>query len=234
MDKIDNDWGCNHQFYCDDNKVKACIVRVDDLIKISEQLSKSVLDESWMLDLDRGTRRSYEYTARDTAEALVSIFRRFSDDNELGAEFGEVMVSISSARSLAMIFNHKVLPIAEIWKPQLKQNEGFDFHTECSSQLINFGEAKFSGHKNPHGLAIPQAERFINEDKHFRDRVHLINFTSNQSIINLDDDKFGAIAAFSINSEDYGSIMQNAIKSINTSDLLNKVQYAYLVGVVVC
>ncbi|KJG07918.1 hypothetical protein UB33_03225 [Photobacterium angustum] len=234
MSKRDNDWGCNHECYFDDNKVKACIVKVDDLTKISEQLSKSVLDESWMLELDRGTRRSYEYTARDTAEALVSIFKDFSDDNELGAEFGEVMVSISSARSLAMIFDHKVLPIAEIWKPQLKQNEGFDFHTECNAQLINFGEAKFSGNKNPHGLAIPQAERFINEEKHFRDRVHLINLTSVQSISNLDDDKYGAIAAFSINSENYNLIMQNAIESINASDLLSKVQYAYLVGVVVC
>ncbi|MGF1713115.1 hypothetical protein L4C37_21465 [Vibrio kagoshimensis] len=234
MDKIDNEWGCTHSRYHDSSNVKACIVAVDDLDKISEKLTSAVLDSSWMLDLDKGTQRTYAYTARDTANALVEIFKTFSEDHQLGAEFGEVMVSISSARSLSVIFDHIALPIAEIWKPQIKQNEGFDFHTECTEQLINFGEAKFSGSVNPHGKAIPQAEGFINEEKHFRDRVHLVNLASQKSIDNLDDDKFGAIAAFSINSKDHASIMDNAIESIQRSGLFEKVQCAYVIGVVVC
>nr|WP_275679593.1 hypothetical protein [Shewanella sp. PS-2] len=234
MDQLDNDWGCSHQNYCNTSDIKACIVKITDLEKISEKLTESVLNTSWMLNLDSATQRSYTYTARDTANALVEIFKKFSDDHQLGAEFGEIMVSISSARSLSVIFKHIALPIAEIWKPQVKQNEGFDFHTVCTGSLINFGEAKFSGSINPHGKAIPQAEGFINEDKHFRDRVHLINLVSKESINNLDDDKFGAIAAFSINSEDYTSIMDNALESIKKSDLLNKVECAYLVGVIVC
>lgn len=234
LNKIDHEWGCSHSCYYDSCNVKACIVAVSDLDKISEKLTSAVLDSSWMLDLDKGTRRAYEYTARETANALVEIFKKFSDDHQLGAEFGEVMVSISSARSLSVIFDHIALPIAEIWKPQLKQNEGFDFHTECTEQLINFGEAKFSGSINPHGKAIPQAEGFINEEKHFRDRVHLINLASQKSIENLNDDKFGAIAAFSINSKDHNSIMDNAIESIQESGLFEKVQCAYVIGVVVC
>lgn len=234
LNKIDNEWGCTHSCYHDSNNVKACIVTVSDLDKISEKLTSAVLDSSWMLDLDKGTRRTYEYTARETASALVKIFKTFSDDRQLGAEFGEVMVSISSARSLSVIFDHIALPIAEIWKPQIKQNEGFDFHTECTQQLINFGEAKFSGTVNPHGKAIPQAEGFINEEKHFRDRAHLVNLTSPKSIENLDDDKFGAIAAFSINSKDHDSIMDNALESIKKSGLFEKVQCAYVIGVVVC
>lgn len=234
LDKIDNEWGCTHYRYHDSSNVKACIVAVNDLDKISEKLTSAVLDSSWMLDLDKGTKRTYAYTARDTANALVKIFKAFSEDHQLGAEFGEVMVSISSARSLSVIFEHIALPIAEIWKPQIKQNEGFDFHTECTEQLINFGEAKFSGSVNPHGKAIPQAEGFINEEKHFRDRVHLVNLASQKSIDNLDDDKFGAIAAFSINSKDHASIMDNAIESIQKSGLFEKVQCAYVIGVVVC
>lgn len=234
LDKIDKEWGCTHSRYHDSSNVKACIVAVSDLDKISEKLTSAVLDSSWMLDLDKGTRRTYEYTARETADALVEIFKKFSDDHQLGAEFGEVMVSISSARSLSVIFDHIALPIAEIWKPQVKQNEGFDFHTECTEQLINFGEAKFSGSVNPHGKAIPQAEGFINEEKHFRDRAHLVNLASPKSIENLDDDKFGAIAAFSINSENHDSIMDNAIESIQKSGLFEKVQCAYVIGVVVC
>lgn len=234
LDKIDNEWGCTHFCYHDSSKLKACIVSVSDLDKISEKLTSAVLDSSWMLNLDKGTRRTYEYTARETAIALVEIFKKFSDDHQLGVEFGEVMVSISSARSLSVIFDHIALPIAEIWKPQVKQNEGFDFHTECTQQLINFGEAKFSGSVNPHGKAIPQAEGFINEEKHFRDRAHLVNLTSPKSIENLDDDKFGAIAAFSINSKDHDSIMDNALDSIQKSGLFKKVQCAYVIGVVVC
>ena len=234
LDKIDKEWGCTHSCYHDSSNVKACIVTVSDLDKISEKLTSAVLDSSWMLDLDKGTRRTYEYTARETANALVEIFKKFSDDHQLGVEFGEIMVSISSARSLSVIFDHIALPIAEIWKPQVKQNEGFDFHTECTQQLINFGEAKFSGSVNPHGKAIPQAEGFINEEKHFRDRAHLVNLTSPKSIENLDDDKFGAIAAFSINSKDHDSIMDNALDSIQKSGLFKKVQCAYVIGVVVC
>ncbi|MCG3737380.1 hypothetical protein EXA16_13480 [Vibrio cincinnatiensis] len=234
LNKKDNDWGCNHENYYENDKVKACIVTVDDLDKIAHKLTESVLDTSWMLGLDKGTRRSYEYTAKDTAHALVEIFKKYTDTHELGAEFGEVMVSISSARSLSIIFDHIALPIAEIWKPQRKQNEGFDFHTECTGCLVNFGEAKYSGSVNPHGLAIPQAERFINEEKHFRDRVHLINLTSKESIENLDDDKYGAVAAFSINSKNHSSIMDAAITSVRASGLFDKVQYVYLVGVVVC
>ncbi|CAK3388177.1 hypothetical protein EDB70_1011035 [Vibrio crassostreae] len=234
LDKIDNEWGCTHYCYHDSSNVKACIVTVEDLDKISEKLTSAVLDSSWMVDLDKGTKRTYAYTARDTADALVKIFKTFSEDHQLGAEFGEVMVSISSARSLSVIFDHIALPIAEIWKPQIKQNEGFDFHTECTEQFINFGEAKFSGSINPHGKAIPQAEGFINEEKHFRDRVHLVNLASQKSIDNLDDDKFGAIAAFSINSKDHASIMNNAIESIQKSGLFEKVQCAYVIGVVVC
>lgn len=234
LDKIDKEWGCTHFSYRDSCNVKACIVAISDLDKLSEKLASAVLDSSWMLDLDKGTRKTYEYTARETANSLVEIFKRFSDNHQLGAEFGEVMVSISSARSLSVIFDHIALPIAEIWKPQVKQNEGFDFHTVCTEELINFGEAKFSGSVNPHGKAIPQAEGFINEQKHFRDRAHLVNLVSPESIENLDDDKFGAIAAFSINSEDRDSIMNNAIESIQESGLFEKVQCAYVIGVVVC
>ena len=104
--KIDNEWGCTHYRYHDSSNVKACIVAVDDLDKISEKLTSAVLDSSWMLDLDKGTQRTYAYTARDTANALVEVFKTFSEDHQLGAEFGEVMVSISSARSLSVIFDH--------------------------------------------------------------------------------------------------------------------------------
>ncbi|WP_426369118.1 hypothetical protein [Pseudocolwellia sp. HL-MZ7] len=195
-------------------------------------MTKSILDTSWMLSLDKGTRRSYQFTANETAQALVSVFKNYSGTLPVGAKFGEIMVSMSSTRSLAVLFDHKVVPIAELWKPQKKQNEGFDFHTECPMNLINFGEAKYSGVVNPHGNAITQEDGFIKVQKHLRDRVHLTNLTNQLSVYNLDDEKFGVVAAFSINSKNLASIMDNALKNIGSSDLMNNAQVVYLVGVV--
>lgn len=123
------------------------------------------------------------------------------------------------------------LPVAELWKPQLKQNEGFDFHTVCSDQIINFGEAKFSGVSNPHGKAINQAKGFIDDEKHFRDRVHLINLVSDAAIENIDNDSFGIVAAFSINNDDPLSIIHNAIKSAEGKLNADEIKSVYLVGV---
>lgn len=228
----DKTWGCGHLEYLNEPQIKACLVTVDDLNCISKELANSILDTSWMLELDKGTKRTYQYTANETAETLVSIFKNYKDNSPLGAEFGEIMVSIGSARCLEVLFQHKVLPIAEVWKPQKKQNEGFDFHTECLKNFINFGEAKYSGINNPHGNAITQADGFIKVEKHFRDRAHLINLTNPLSVCNLDDDKFGVIAAFSINSEGFENIMENALKSIRKSDLIKTAQVIYLVGVI--
>ncbi|HCG7440269.1 hypothetical protein HJ144_18710 [Vibrio parahaemolyticus] len=227
----DQDWGCQHSEFVGEASIKACTVSVNDLRCMANELTNSVLNTSWITSLDKGTQKSYQYTAKETAEALVEIFDKITDENSLGAEFGEIMVSMGSSRALEKIFGHISLPIAEIWKPQVKQNEGFDFHTECPSALINFGEAKFSGSENPHGKAISQAQRFIKEEKHYRDRVHLVNLSSADAVTNLDDDKFGAIAAFSINSDDVTKIMNNALDSIRKSELINDAQMIYLVGV---
>lgn len=231
MEIADPDWGCTHTKHSDEQSIHACIVNVEDLTFIAQMLTQSVLDTSWMLNMDAGTQRSYKYTANETAEALVQIFNEVANGNPLGAEFGEVMVSTGSSRALELIFEHNRLPIAEIWKPQKKQNEGFDFHTECNDNLINFGEAKYSASTNPHGEAIPQIGRFLNEEKHFRDRVHLINLTKQESIENLDQDKYGVIAAFSITSQELDKIMANALASIAKSDLIGKANKIYVVGV---
>ena len=162
---------------------------------------------------------------------MVDIFNKVLDGDALGAEFGEVMVSIGSSRALNKILHHISLPIAELWKPQLKQNEGFDFHTTCTDNLINFGEAKFSASINPHGNAIRQAHDFITQDKHFRDRVHLVNFCHKDAITNLDEEKYGIIAAFSVNSDNPETIMDNAIKTVKEIKLSDWVSFIYLVGV---
>lgn len=231
---IDPDWGCDYQeviisLGCAD--VKICYVEVKNIDVFAEQLTGWVLDTSWMTGLDRGIRRQYDYTVKETSKLLIDIFRSAAGAGKVGEEFGELMVSIGSARGLEQIFNHAKVPIAELWKPQAKQNEGFDFHTVCKNEFVNFGEAKFSSSKNPHGPAMEQVNRFINEEKHLRDRGHLLNLVAANSIAHLDDDRFGAVAAFSINSQKPLAIFQNALETALEFVKGKSVKFLYLVGV---
>lgn len=213
--------------------VKLCFIEISNIQKIAYELTSRVLDTSWMMKLDKGTKRSYDKTVEETAQKLVDVFRSANGLGKIAGEFGESMVSMGSARALEMLFNHIVLPVAELWKPQVKQNEGFDFHTVCPEEIINFGEAKFSSvkSKNPHGDAIPQACDFIDAEKHFRDRVHLINLVSKKAITNLDDEDFGVIAAFSINSDNPLNILENALESAQKEFPSRNIKFVYLVGV---
>jgi hypothetical protein len=230
----DSDWGCCYQTVIDalgGTGIKVCLVKVKNLNEFAVRITNLVLDNSWMTALDHGTRRAYETTVGETAHALVQIFKQTTVQGTVGSEFGEVMVSIGSARALEQIFKHVSIPIAELWKPQKKQNEGFDFHTICSSDHINFGEAKFSGSTSPHGLAISQSDQFVSAKKHLRDRVHLVNLASKKSIENLDQDNFGVIASFSLNTKNPLTIFKNAIESAAQVAASQKITNFYLVGV---
>lgn len=121
----DKEWGCHYsEIIHSEVDVKSCIIHVNSLEKIALALTDSVLNESWMLKLDKRTQRSYRYTVKETATALVEIFNKIkrdsSGDSTLGEEFGEIMVSMGASRALSKIFEHESIPIAELWKPQKK------------------------------------------------------------------------------------------------------------------
>ena len=230
----DEEWGCLHHEIVSNQsskKIKICYVTVQELEKIAKALSASVQDTSWMMELDDGAHLAYRKTVDDTAKLLVNIFNSHHAQNSISDEFGEILVSMSSSRALMKIFDHYSVPIAELWKPQIKQNEGFDFHTVCLNEIINFGEAKYSGGKSPHGRASRQANRFIDEEKHFRDIVHLVNLVTENAIGNLKNNIFGVILAFSIKSKNPIKIISNVVKAIENNMLITKVSTVYLVGV---
>lgn len=230
----DTDWGCDYFEVETDTpigKIKVCHVIVNDIKIISEALTKKVLDTSWMTNLDVGSKRAYDRTVQETASALVKIFQSTTTPSNVGSEFGEVMVSIGSTKALEKLFNHVILPIAELWKPQVKQNEGFDFHTVCSDMYINFGEAKYSGSANPHGNAINQSKGFIDDEKHLRDYVHLRELASDAAVKNLNNDSFGIVASFSINTTDPLQVLKNAIESAQEKLSSDSIKAVYLVGV---
>lgn len=230
----DTDWGCDYfevEATTPIGKIRVCHVIVRDVKIISEALAKHVLDTSWMTNLDVGSKRGYDRTVQETAAALVKIFESTKTPSDVGSEFGEVMVSIGSTKALEKIFNHVILPIAELWKPKIKQNEGFDFHTVCTNNRINFGEAKYSKSANPHGNAINQSKGFINDEKHLRDYFHLKELTSEAALDNLNNDNFGIVASFSINTAEPLQVLKNAIESAQEKLSLDSIKAVYLVGV---
>ncbi|OYY75179.1 MAG: hypothetical protein B7Y40_01800 [Gammaproteobacteria bacterium 28-57-27] len=234
----DDEWGCIHVEVTSNTnpKIHLCHVNISDLKKMALELSMSVIDSSWIMDMDEGARRSYNKTALETANSLVEVFNAAIDEESVSGvsgEFGELIVSMGSSRSLEVIFQHISLPIAELWKPQRKQNEGFDFHTVCNKSVINFGEAKFKSvpAASPVSDAADQANSFFSEEKHFRDRVHLVNLVHVDAIANLDQELFGMVIAFSMNAKNPLTIYKNAISKVESLSLFNKINSVYIVGV---
>ncbi len=231
----DDDWGCVHTEVTSstNSKIHLCHVNIADLKKIALELSRSVMNSSWIMEMDEGARRSYERTASDTAESLVQVFNAVINDDRVSSEFGELMVSMGASRSLDVIFQHISLPISELWKPQKKQNEGFDFHTVCTENIINFGEAKFKSipASSPVSDAANQANSFFSEEKHFRDRVHLVNLVHNNAILNLDKGLCGMVVAFSMNAKTPLFVYKNAVSKIESLSFFESINSVYIVGV---
>ena len=159
----DDDWGCIHTEVTSttNKKIHLCHVNISDLKKIALELSRSVMDTSWIMDMDEGSRRSYIQTASDTADSLVKIFNTAADDNKISGEFGELMVSIGSSRSLDVIFKHTSLPISELWKPQEKGNEGFDFHTVCKKMSLILAKQNLNLLRQAHQYRMQQTKQTI-------------------------------------------------------------------------
>lgn len=229
----DTDWGCDHFDlpHLNGATVSACRVQIADIAKLASELAKTVIDTSWMSSLDPGARRTYESTVRRTAELLREIFDSMDPSSPVGGEFGEMMVSMGSARALNVVFSHSRVPLAELWKPQLKQNGGFDFHTVCQGELIHFGEAKFASTGNPWGLAISQADEFLQDQKHLRDRSDLAYLVSPEAITRLDADEFGVIAAFSLNAANQELVISNAVSAAVALATKHGIKQLFVVGV---
>jgi hypothetical protein len=238
----DADWGSvfREVMGADLKNIYVCHVTISDLKKLAAELSNKVLDHSWVMDLDHGSRPTYQQTVAETAEILVSIIKnQTSTDDKISSEFGEIMVSMGASRALETIFSHISIPLAELWKPKAKGNEGFDFHTVCPSKLINFGEAKFCSSSNPYGGnpgestgAGGQADGFVEKDKHHRDRPLLTDLGTEQAAIdNLKNQSFGVVLAFSLNAKKPLKILKNAITQALKYQNLKKAQNIYIVGV---
>lgn len=187
-----------------------CHVNVADVEEMANFLAADVLDTSWIMDLDPRSQRAYRQTVTETATRLAALFREAADENDVGSEFGELMVSMGASKALEVVFSHTALPISELWKAQISGNEGFDFHTICPARVIHFGEAKYSSGSNPYREAMAQADRFLHEEKHLRDTPHL-NILVPDGMDELDRDVWGVVLAFSLNAKHPLTVLRHAV-----------------------
>lgn len=210
-----------------------CHVAISDLKGLADELSNQILDHSWIMDLDEGSRLTYQQTVTETAEILVNIIKdQITTGDKVSSEFGEIMVSMGASRALETIFSHISIPLAELWKPKAKGNEGFDFHTVCPNKLVNFGEAKFCSSTNPYSVAAGQADGFVEKDKHHRDRPLLVDLGTEQAAIdNLKNQSFGVVLAFSMNAKKPLDVFKTALTKALEYQHLKKAQNVYVVGV---
>lgn len=204
-------------------------IEVTDINSHAEALLNDITDTSWISELASVAKMSYEDIAFKTIERLTKIFK--SVDNKVTEDFGEILVSMSSGQCLKEKHNHKVLPISEIWKPKLSQNEGFDFHTLSPAEKFSFGEAKYVSSGNSYGAAASQTLCFSKDKKDKRDGVHLQYFGSPLAIKNLENNNRGFIVAFSINSVDHEKILKNSLQNEDIKDLSKCCDELYIIGV---
>ncbi len=226
-------WGCEYWEIPNlgDGKLRVCQVSVGNIEALATSIVNTVIDKSWMADIDGLTRKGYEAAVSMTAPLLVALVKDVASSGTLTEDFGEIMVSVGSSRALSAMYGHLPLPISEIWKPKSRNNEGFDFHTVCPNELINFGEAKYSASSSPHGIAISQISGFLQNKKHLMDIHYLSTLCSQASMGRLDLDEFGIIAAFSVNGIDHRLILTNASNTAKPLAESHDLAQVLLVGV---
>ena len=204
-------------------------VEINDIGDKATDMITMIADTSWISKLDIIPRTSYEARAKTTIDKLINgILKKVT--TTVNTEFGEFLISVTAQDSLELQYNHTKVPLAELFKEKKTGNPGFDFHTESDTELIAFGEAKYSGIKNPYTNVLTQISHFIDLKKDKMELTDLQNFVSENSIKKILIDKKAFVAAFSINSENPQTIINNALKSEHINNLLNYDEL-YIIGI---
>lgn len=204
-------------------------VKITDISRHAKELIKIISDTSWIKRLGAVEQASFSARANRTIDKLVNdIFAKVND--VITEEFGEYMISSTAQRTLEKHLKHTSIPLAELLKEKVSGNPGFDFHTESNSNLICFGEAKYSGTSNPHGHALTQIGKFINLQKDIAELVTLKSFVTSSAAQNAISGSKAYVAAFSVNNKSPLKVISNALRSHLIDPLLSYPEL-YIIGV---
>jgi hypothetical protein len=210
-------------------RVYSAHVKITDISLHAKELIAIISDVSWIDKLGAVEKASFSATSKRTIEKLVNDVLRKVDD-KISEEFGEYMISATAQLALELKLNHTRIPLAELLKEKVSGNPGFDFHTESTSNLIAFGEAKYSGSSNPYSVALKQIATFVNLEKDNAE-LHIIkNFVTKNAVKNAINGSKAYIAAFSINGKSPQDIISNALGS-DAIDALLVFPELYVIGV---
>lgn len=220
----------------DSTKYPNCLISclhvvITDFTGYVQCMIDRAIDDSWMANLDDFDKMSYQACAEKTVKLLVEdIFKKATALND---DVGEYIVSMSAQEALHDAKNHSILPLAEIIKERLKGNGGFDFHTVSSTDLLCFGEAKFSLNDTPRAKAMKQIKDFINEKKDIAEAGALKPLVSENARKNFVQNKKGYTAAFYMNAKDVKTIMKNALESTPMKTIGQYPEF-YIIAIQVC
>lgn len=198
-----------------------CIhVEILDIEKRAKEMIDAIADDSWILKLSRIRQKTFKARAQRTIETLVNdILKKV--ESQMSKEFGEFLISDTAQLTLINSHSHVKVPLAELLGRKLTGNPGFDFHTESPSNLIMFGEAKYSEKSTPRAKALEQIVDFITLEKDNADLLIIESFVSNNALENAIEDNKGYVAAFSLNSNNPELIFKNALMSDAGKTLLD-------------
>ena len=208
-------------------------IRIDpeDLSKALLDILEEVSNLSWLNKFDPGPlQRCMEENAEETCRALKDKFK-ISTGEPCVSEAGEYIVSVYSKRGVVEELGHKDIPLAELVGRKTIGNPGFDFFTEETNlQLVTCGEAKYVHGKNAYTTSLNQINDFIDRKKHIKDIIILNGFATNDSLINLTNDKLGICSAFSSTAIPTKNLISNICAN---TDFKKALKYDYIVLVAV-
>lgn len=206
-------------------------IRIKDFKPIVKEIETNISDTSWINNLDEISKKTFKANAEKTINKIVNEVIAKVTSN-INTDIGEYIVSYSAQYALEVVFSHTKIPLAELLKEKISGNPGFDFHTISTANYLIFGEAKFSIDSTPRADALNQIESFIN-NKDNGELLWLQPFLDASTKANVINDEKGYAAAFSFNSDNIITILNNALASAPISEITKHKEF-YLIAVELC
>ena len=214
---------------CGNCKLSYIHVKVKNIAFKAQEILVNILDNSWLQKIDNTIDyNSFLARSEETIQILVKILQEVG--NEIGAEFGEFLISSVAQSTLEENYQHEKFPLAEIWKEKVKGNPGFDFHTISNDEILFYGEAKFNSKHNAYSKAITQICNFINKKKDFMELTDLKKINSRINETHLSEDSKGYVAAFSIHNN-FENIFQTILDNKKVRQHLKKYPELFFIGI---
>lgn len=197
---------------------KSLLIRIEatDLKITLREIFLSLSNLCWVNNLPNTSnmfKKSLQRRAETTVKRLEEVLISGSKSN-VSSSAGEYVVSELAHSVVVNEFGYIDIPLAELFKQKSKGNPGFDFFAEDpKSNIVLFGEAKYSSTSNSYQRAFVQIVEFVEKDgKDVLDMADLEHFCSQKAQENMLNGKKGFIAAFSsttISDEDLKKHIEN-------------------------